>query len=110
MGGKALFGHVVHAFATDLYFDPLAVVAHQGDVKRLITVGFRVAYPVAQSVGVGLVYLGNGYIDVETVIQFFFQILGREDDADSQDVVDFFEGNMLGLHLVPDGVDGLDTC
>ena len=110
MGGKALFGHVVHAFATDLYFDPLAVVAHQGDVKRLITVGFRVAYPVAQSVGVGLVYLGNSYIDVETVIQFFFQILGREDDADGQDVVDFFEGNMLGLHLVPDGVNGLDTC
>jgi len=109
VGGKALFGNVVHAFASDLHFYPLALVAHQGDVKRLIAVGLRVVHPVAQAVGMWLVNLRDSHIDAETFVRLGFQIGRVEDDAYGQDVVDFLERDVLGLHLVPDGVGRLDT-
>ena len=53
---ESLFGYVVHAFAAYLYFNPLPSVAHQCHVQCLVTVGFRVTHPVAQTVGVRFVY------------------------------------------------------
>ena len=67
-------------------------------------------HPVAQAVRVWLVYLREGDVDVEAFIEFFRHRLGLEYDADGQDVVDFLEGDVLGLHLVPDRVGGLDAC
>ena len=68
------------------------------------------AYPVAQAVGMRLVYLGNGDIDVETVVELFFHVAWFEDDADSEQVINLLERDVLGLHLVPDGVDRFHTC
>ena len=68
VGGKALLGNVIHAFTADLHFNPLPVVTHKGDVQCLIAVGFGMAHPVAQAVGVGLVYLGYGDVNVEAVV------------------------------------------
>ena len=68
MGGKTLFGNVVHSFTTNLDFNPLPVVTHKGDVQGLVAVGFGMAHPVAQAVGVGLVYLGYGDVNVEAVV------------------------------------------
>ncbi len=81
VGGKALFGNVIHTLTADLHLNPLPVVAHQGDVQGLVAVGFGMADPVAQAVGVGLVYLGDGDIDVEAVVQLLFHIARFEDDA-----------------------------
>ena len=107
--GKALFGHIVHALAADLHFYPLAVVAHQGDMQGLVAVALGVADPVAQTVGMRFVYLGDGQIDVEAVVQLLLHVLGFEDDAHGQDVEDFFERHVLSLHFFPDGVDGFDA-
>ena len=78
-------------------------------MKGLVAIGFRVVHPVAQTVGVRLVYLRDGYIDAETFVRFFFRFAWLEDDADSQDIENFIERNMLGLHLVPNGVWRLDA-
>ena len=110
VGGEALFGHVVHPLTAYLHLYPLAVVAHKGDVQGLVSVRFRMAYPVAQAVWMRFVNLGNGHVNVEAVVQFLFQVAWGENDAHGQQVVNLLEGHMLGLHLVPDGVDGLDTC
>ena len=82
---------------------------HQGDVQCLIAVGFGVGEPVAQTVGVALVYLRDGYIDVEALVDFLVAIVGREYDAHSQDVVNLVERHMLVLHLQPDAVWRLDA-
>ena len=109
MSGKALFGNVVHAFASDLHLYPLSLVTHEGNVKCLITIRFRMVHPVAQAVGVWLVYLRQRYVDAETFAGFFFEFAWFEDDAYGQDVENFFERDMLGLHLVPDRIRRLDA-
>ena len=60
--------------------------------------------PVAQSVGVRLVYLADGDVNVETFPDFVLALFGREDDAHCKNVVYLLEGDMLVLHLVPDGI------
>ena len=105
MGCETLFGNVIHPFTTNLDFNPLSVVTHQSDVQCLITISFRMANPIAQTVRVGFVYLGDRNVDIETVIELFFLIAWFEDDSNSQQVKYFFERNMFGLHLVPDGID-----
>ena len=108
--GKALFGYIIHPLAAYLHFYPLAFVAHQSYVKCLIAVGFRMAYPVAQAVWVRFINLGYGYVYVKALVEFFFRIFGTENDTDSQDIIYFFKCDMLGLHLVPDGIRGFDSC
>ena len=65
--------------------------------------------PVAQTVGVALVYLGDGHVDVKALVDLFLTRAWGEDDAYSQNVVDLLEGDVLVLHLVPDGIGRLDT-
>ncbi|MPM72751.1 hypothetical protein SDC9_119727 [bioreactor metagenome] len=84
MCGKPLLGYIIHSFATYLHFNPLAVVSHQRNMKGLIAIGFGVAYPIAQSVGMRFVYLGYGYIYVETVVQFFFLISRIKNNTHSE--------------------------
>ena len=55
----------------------------------------------------GFVDLRDGDIDLEALVDLIFAILGGEDDAHSEDVVDFFKRHVLVLHLVPDGVGAL---
>ena len=57
--------------------------------RAWIAVGFRVAHPVAQAVGMRFVYFGYGYVYVEAVIQLFFHVTGLEDDTYGKQVVDF---------------------
>ena len=109
VGSKTLFGHLVHTVGTNLYLDPFTLFRHQRDVQRLIAVGLRMTEPVAQTVGVGLVDLTDGDIDIEALVDFLCTVLGGEDDADSKDVVNLIEGDVLVLHLVPDGVGTLHT-
>ena len=61
VGGKALFGNVIHAFTADLYFNPLPVVTHKGDVQGLVAVGFGMAHQSRRRSGWGLYIL-----DMET--------------------------------------------
>ena len=107
VGSKALFGYFVHAVGTYLHLNPSSLFRHEGDVERLIAVGFRMREPVAQAVGVRLIDFRDGHIDVEAFVDFLFALVGGEDDAHSQNIVNLVEGDVLVLHLVPDGVGRL---
>ena len=54
-----------------------------------------------------LVDLRDGYIDIEALVDFLFAVIGCEDDAHSEDIIDLLKANVLVLHLVPDGVGAL---
>ena len=67
-------------------------------------------HPVAQTVGVGFVDFGDGDIDIKTIVQFFVRMLrGSKMIRTASKIIDLFERYMLGLHLVPDGIDGFNT-
>ena len=91
VSSEALFGYIVHAFATNLDFNPLSLVAHQRNVESLITIGFRMTYPVAKAVGMRLVYFRYGYVNIKAVVQLLFHVIRSENDSDRQDIVYFFE-------------------
>ena len=55
MGGKTTFGNHIHTTAADLYFHPFARRPHHCGMKRLITIGFRIVDPVAQTIGMRLI-------------------------------------------------------
>ena len=110
MGCESLFCYLVHAVGANLYLNPASLLTHQGNVECLVSVGLRMVQPVAQTVGMALVNLADGYIYVETFVHLVGAHLRRHDDANSQNVVDFIEGNVLVLHLVPNGIRALDTC
>ena len=109
MGSHALFVDVVHSLRANLNFNPFTIVAHQGYVKRLVAVGLRMAHPVAESVGMGFVDLGQSYVDVEAIVDFFFRMMRRKDNADGKDVEDFIKRNVLVLYLRPNRVGAFDA-
>ena len=105
MSREAAFCYVVHLAAANLYFHPVAVCSHHREVEGTVSVGFRSAYPVACACGVELVDVGYCRVDVPAgrfLIGFF---VAFEYDSYGIQVVDFFEGYVFCLHLVPDGVD-----
>ncbi len=110
MSSEALLCNIVHAFTAYLYFYPLTIIGHKGDVQSLISIGFRMTYPVADAIRMRLIYLRQTDIDVEAIVHLHFWRSRLEDDAYREDIIYFIKSNMLGLHLVPDGIDRLDTC
>ena len=110
VGCKSLFCHLVHAVGANLYLYPASLLTHQGNVESLVSVSFRMVQPVAQTVGMALVYLADGNIDIEAFVHLVGSALWSHDDANCKNIVDFIEGNVFVLHLVPDGIRALDTC
>ena len=51
-----------------------------------------------------LVYFGECYVNIKTLVDFISFLRWSKYDAYGQNVVDLIEGDMLGLHLVPDGI------
>ena len=109
MGGKAFLGNLVHTAATDLYFHPLPVRSHHGQVQRLITVGFRTAHPIADTVRSNTVDIRDSGIDIPTLVLLIHTRQRVEDDADGIYIVDVFKTDAFALHLVPDGIGGFHT-
>ena len=107
---KSLFCHLVHMVGAYLHLNPLALLRHQRHVQSLIAVGFGMVHPVAQSVGVRLVYLAYCHVYLEAFVDFLRTHLRRIYNAHSQDVVYLLECDVLVLHLVPDGVGAFDAC
>ena len=104
VSGKALLSHFVHMVGTYLHLYPLALLRHQRHVQSLIAVCLRVVHPVAQTVGVRLVYAVDCDVYLEALVDFLRAFLRRIDDAHSKNVVDFVERDVLVLHLVPNGI------
>ena len=106
MGSDAALGHLVHTLRSYLHLDPLLLGAEDGDVETLVAVRLRHAEPVAQTLGVGLVHVGDDGVHLPA-LHLLLLDGGVEDDADGEEVVDALEGALLLLHLLPDGVYGL---
>ena len=87
----------------------IGVIKGDGIGPEIVTEAMKVLDKAGEVYGFDCSYeqllLGDGNVNVETVVEFFFLIAWFEDDSDSQQVKDFFERNMLGLHLVPNGID-----
>ena len=56
-----------------------------------------------------LVDLRDGYVNLETLVDFVLAVVGCEDDAHGEDVIDLLKADVLVLHLVPDGVGAFYT-
>ena len=109
MSSKAYFGYIVHAVGAYLYFYPLALFRHERVVKGLITICLGVGQPVAETCGVGLVYLGQGGVDAEAFVLLVGAVGWGKDDTYGQDVEHFLKGYVLLLHLTPYRIWALDA-
>ena len=109
VSGKALLCDVVHPVRSYLYLYPLSLLRHQRGVESLVAIGLGMVDPVAQPVGMALVDLVEGYVNLEALVDFILPVFGNEDDTHSEDIVDLLKRYVLVLHLAPDGVGALDA-
>ena len=101
-----MLGYLVHSLGAYLHFHPFLLRAEYGDVQTLIAVGLRHRKPVAQSLGIRLIHVGNHRISLPAVHLLF---IGRrvENDAYGKQVVYAFKFAALLLHLLPYRMDAL---
>ena len=107
--GQPVFGYLVHAFGPDLYFDPFVLRAEHRDVQAFVSVALRDTQPVAEALWVGLVAVCDEAVCLPALL-FFFLAGGVDDDAYGEEVIDAFEGAVLLLHLLPDGMDAFSPA
>ena len=110
MGGDALLGDVIHPLRADLDLNPYSPVAHQGAVKRLIAIAFRMLHPIAYTIRLVAVYscYYREYVVALVALAFLGVCRRCEDNPQSIKVIDLIKGDVLGLHLVPDRIWSLD--
>ncbi len=92
-----------------MHLNPFATVAHERYVEGLVAVGLGMGNPVAQTVGLGLVYAAKGYVNVEALAHFLFGRTRLEYYPYGEYVVYLLKGDVLVLHLLPDGVWRFDA-
>ena len=109
MRGKSLLRDVIHTIGTNLHLNPFALLAHEGVVERLIAVGLRIGKPVTEARRMRLIDFGERTIDAIALIHLVLTIVGHEDNADGQKVIHLAEGDVLVLHLHPDGIRTFDA-
>ena len=106
VGGQSALGNLVHSLGANLHLHPFLLGSQDGDVQAFVAVRFRHGEPVAQSLRVGLIHVGDDGKGLPALHFLLFH--GRvDDDADGEKVVDALEAAILLLHLLPDGVNRL---
>ena len=76
-------------------------------MQSLVAVRFGMVHPVAQTVGMALVNLADCHVNLEAVVDLLFRRLRPVDDPYGKNIIDLLEGDVLVLHLVPDGIRAL---
>ena len=101
-----MLGNVVHALGTYLYLHPLVFRSQHGGVQALIAIALRHGEPVAHTLRVRLIHVGDDGEHLPALLVFH---LTRhiEDDTDGEEVIYALKTAVLLLHLLPDGVDAL---
>ena len=56
------------------------------------------------------VYFTDGDVDAEALVDFLAAHFRVENDANCEDVIDFVEGDILVLHLIPNGIRAFHAC
>ena len=101
---------VIHPLRPDLNLDPDARLAHKSTVKRLVAIALWMLDPVPHAVRLVSVKSCNYGEYVIALVTFSFIDIDRnriENYPYRIEVIDLFEGNLLGNHLVPDGIRSL---
>ena len=104
MSSKSLFSNFVHTVRTNLNLNPLTLFRHKCYVQSLVAIGFWVVHPIAQSIGVALIEFTNCYINLETLVSLVLSFFRFKHYSNSQNIVYFFEWNVLCLHFVPNRI------
>ena len=107
MRGNTFLRDVIHSLGANLYLDPDTCLAHQCTMQGLISVALGMLHPVAYAVCLIPVNSCDYGEYVITLISFRLLVIflrGIEYNPYCIEVVDLLEGNLLGDHLVPDGV------
>ena len=106
VGRQSALGYFVHALRADLHLHPFVFRPQHGDVQAFVAVRLRHAQPVAHTLGVGLVHVGDDGEHLPAL--HFFHLLRRvEYYAYCEEVVHALEAALLLLHLLPDAVYAL---
>ena len=75
----------------------------------MVAIPFRRRQPVSESLGTIAVDLRDSSINIPASVLFWIAITAIEDDTYSEEIIDFFEWDILHLHLTPDRVASLDA-
>ena len=105
---KSSFSNFVHTLCADLHLHPFALRSFNGDVERLVAIGFRNGNPVFEARHIGSVDIGNDGIGNPAILLFLF-LRRVENDANGKEVVHFIEIHVFFLHLIPDAIDRLGS-
>ena len=68
MRSKTFLCNVVHSATTDLYFYPLSVRTHYGEMQCLISISLRTTYPIPNTIRTDTVNIRNRRIDIPALI------------------------------------------
>ena len=79
-------------------------------MQSLIAVGFRMGYPVTESLRMTLIELRESQINIETVNVLTIFCLWFKYYPDGKDVENFAERQMFALHLAPYGIRTFHPC
>ena len=104
MGSDALLGDRIHALGAYLYLYPAVLRSEYGRMQTLIPITLGDGDPVLESLGVGAIHIRDDRVDLPADLTL---ALGWDvhDDADSEDIIDILEGELL--QLVADRADAL---
>ena len=108
MGSLAVLGLLVHPTGADLDLQIRPATILHSNMQRLVTIGFRIGYPITETVGVLLILLGNIGEHFPAKVLLYLRIrLTVYNEADSEHIENSFKRNLLLPHLCPDRVSGL---
>ena len=109
MGSEAFLCDIIHTAATDLDLYPLSIRSHNGQMKRLITVRFRTAHPITDTVGTNPVNIRNSRVDIPTLVFLVHTGKRVKNNADRINIINILESDTLAFHLIPNGIDRFHT-
>jgi len=107
MGGISQLGHFIHLSRAYLHLDPAPFGAHGSQMQSPVTVCFRGAGPVAQTVGMHFVSVSEECVYLPAADFLERIVIVLEYHAHGVDIVYFFKRHLLCLHLVVDAVGAL---
>ena len=101
VGGKAALRNIVHTLGAYLHLNGVALGIAHGDVQRLIAIGLRIGKPVAQALGVRLVFFRHIgiYLPAEVVLNALLR-LAVYYETHSIHIIHALERHLLDEHLL----------